>query len=383
MKDIERLRDNERILNHLDIMSKKEQGKYMPIGLLEFHPYDRCPLSCLFCTYHSEKSSVYKYKELEKLKIFNPRAIVISGGGEPVFYNDGKYIFDDLVRELRRMFPIAQMGLTTNGQVFPPGTWHKEFDWVRVSVDTDNEKTFKIIKDGELSKSIDTLRHLLKLSIKHVGVGFVYSRFNVSEIYGFLRMLYEDVYLKEGLENRDKLNIQFRPTCMIESCGCPSENYRITGQLMVPDKREWWKESVEIERKKILEDDHEFISFVFNYSNLNKFTLFDCNNSTPTFEKCWTSLARVIVRANGDMFPCVMRACNDAKPLGNILETTNIDEVYYNQMLYHNLINGYCGGDRSCCRIDGQKNSIVDNYVKHNGFQNIYMDENSNINYFF
>jgi len=120
------------------------------------------------------------------------------------------------------MFPIAQMGLTTNGQVFPPGTWHKEFDWVRVSVDTDNEKTFKIIKDGELSKSIDTLRHLLKLSIKHVGVGFVYSRFNVSEIYGFLRMLYEDVYLKESLENREKLNIQFRPTCMIESCGCPS-----------------------------------------------------------------------------------------------------------------------------------------------------------------
>ena len=69
MKDIERLRDNERILNHLDIMSKKEQGKYIPIGLLEFHPYDRCPLSCLFCTYHSEKSSVYKFNKLEKLKI--------------------------------------------------------------------------------------------------------------------------------------------------------------------------------------------------------------------------------------------------------------------------------------------------------------------------
>lgn len=71
---------------------------------MEFHPYDKCPLSCLFCTYHKDKSDVFGYENLEKLKIFNPRAIVISGGGEPVYYKDGKYKFDDLIKKLEKCF---------------------------------------------------------------------------------------------------------------------------------------------------------------------------------------------------------------------------------------------------------------------------------------
>lgn len=384
MKDIEKLRQNERILNHLDIMENKINGSYIPIGLLEFHPYDKCPLSCLFCTYHKDKSDVFKYDNLDKLKIFDPRAIVISGGGEPVYYNDGKYKFDDLVKKIRLMFPNAQLGLTSNGQYMPEGTWYNEFDWVRVSVDTDNEKTFKIIKDGKLSNSINTLQQMMETPIKHVGAGFVYSRFNIEEIYGFLKLIYKEVYLKTSPEKRDKLNIQFRPTCMIQSCDCPSESYKSTGQLMVPDKKEWWKEYVESELKKIFAtNDYEFQDFVLEHSNLNKETLFNIKNNKPNFEKCWNSLARILVRANGDMYPCVMRACNNSKPIANILNYNDENTIYYNQMLYHNLSEGYCNGAESCCRLDGQKNEIVNEYVKTHGLKKIKIKKKTGIDYFF
>ena len=381
MKDIEKLRDNERILNHLDIMQKKQEQVYIPVGLMEFHPYDKCPLSCLFCTYHKDKSDVFRYEDIDKLKIFDPRAIVISGGGEPVYYTDGKYKFNDVVKKLRKMFPNAQIGLTSNGQYIPEGDWTKEIDWVRVSLDTDNEKTFKIIKDGQLKKSLDTLNELIKTSIKHVGAGYVYSRFNIEEIYGFLKMIYNDVYLKNTEEDREKLNIQFRPTCMIQTCECPSESYKSTGQLMVPDKKDWWKEYVESQRNMIFENEDEaFIKFVLNHSNLNKDTLFKVKNNQPSFDKCWNSLARILVRANGDLYPCVMRACNNAKPIGNIISNKDPKSIYYNQMLYHNLSEGYCNGAESCCRLDGQKNELVDTYIKN---KTLTKKINNNSNYFF
>lgn len=383
MKNIEKLRNNERVLNHLDIIEKKKKSVHIPVGLLEFHPYDRCPLSCLFCTYHSEKNNVFKFENLEKLKILEPRAIVISGGGEPVYYQDGEYRFDDLIKKIREMFPKAQLGLTSNGQYMPEGNWCDEFDWVRVSIDTDNEKTFKMIKDGELTKSINTLKQLIETKIKHVGAGYVYSRFNIEEVYGFLKMIYEKVYLEASKENREKLNIQFRPTCMVQSCDCPSESYKSTGQLMVPDHKEWWNELVEKERQKIFKNkDKKFQEFVLSHSNLNRETLFKVKNNKPQFDKCWNCLARVMVRANGDMYPCVMRACNNSKPIGNIINCSDPTMFYYNQMLYHNLTEGYCKGPESCCRIDGQKNEIVDKYIKENGFKK-KRKQNDNVNYFF
>lgn len=78
-KDVENLRNHERVLNHVDIIKDKlEHKNKIKVGLLEFHPYDCCPLSCLYCTYHRDKSAVFPFESMEKLKIFDPRAIVVS-----------------------------------------------------------------------------------------------------------------------------------------------------------------------------------------------------------------------------------------------------------------------------------------------------------------
>lgn len=383
-KDVEKLRKHERVLNHIDIIKNKKDytaDNKIKIGLLEFHPYDCCPLSCLYCTYHRDKSAVYPFDKIDKLKIFEPRAIVVSGGGEPVYYNDGKYKFNDVIMKLRELFPNAKIGVTSNGQYMPEGEWQKEVEWIRISLDTDNEKTFKKIKDGSLEKSMQTLKTLIKGPIKYVGAGFVYSRFNIDEVYNFMKKIYKEVYLELKDNGAEKLNIQFRPTCMVNSCHCPSESYLSTGQLMVPDNKDWWNESVEKERKLIFEDnDEEFKKFAIEHANIDKNKLFVINNKEPEFGKCWLSLIRVLVRANGDIFPCVMRACNNAKPIENILTCTNIENIYLGQMLYHNLKPDYCKGCEACCRIDGQKNVILDKNINRD---NLISTIESTVDYFF
>lgn len=136
-------------------------------------------------------------------------------------------------------------------------------------------------------------------------------------------------------------------------------------------------------KKIFVNSDIDFQRFVLEHSNLNRDTLFKLNNSKPTFTKCWNSLARILVRANGDLYPCVMRACNSSKPIANILNCNNPNMIYYNQMLYHNLCEGYCDGADSCCRLDGQKNEIVDKYVKETGFKKIKIKKETGIDYFF
>ena len=75
-----------------------------------------------------------------------------------------------------------------------------------------------------------------------------------------------------------------------------------------------------------------------------------------------------------------MRACNNAKPIENILTCNNVENIFLGQMLYHNLKEDYCKGCKECCRIDGQKNVILDkNYGK---IDEIIKDMNS-IDYFF
>lgn len=386
MKQIEKLRSNRRILNHLDIIKEKIQKKVFDIGLLEFHPSDRCPLECMYCTYSNSKSAIFPFNGLEKLSIFNPRAIVISGGGEPLYYNYKGKNFIDLINKIRCIFPKAQMGLISNGQFIEKGDWVNTFDWVRISVDTSKDSTFKMIKDGNLQKSLDTIGFLLNQNVKHVGIGYVYSRLNINEVYDFLKLIYKTFYLNVSDEIRKKINIQFRPTCMVSSCNCPSESYREIRQLMTPDDKPWWKNFVETQKILIFNDtDKDFVEFVKTCSNLSETDLFCFQNSLPSFKKCYNSLIRAIVRANGDVFPCVMRACNNAKPIANVLNITNVDEIYYNQMLYYNLSNNYCEGPNQCCRVDGHKNQLVDSYLDKNSLETLPSEYelNSSINYFF
>lgn len=365
-----KLRNENRILNHRELILEKISAANTDkpverVGVIEFHPSDICDLNCFYCTYRSairselQEERIFPFRMLGKITELEPKAIVIVGGGEPVLYKDGNRTFCDLVNYLSEHSSDLKLGLATNGTAIPEGEWMKHIQWVRVSVDAAQEKTFLILKDGNYSDRLDSILRYLEGPIENVGLGFLYNRFNFDEIPTIIENTYEYVTQNIGLQYTRKLNIQFRPTCPIESCDCPSKIYGEASVLMTPDLHEWWKERIRIVYKEIQDLKHKGLDyFINNNTNIYDITIKNAAVPLSTFRKCYVSLIRWIIRPNGDVYPCVMKASNKGAKIGNILRHSGKD-LTNNMYRFYTLDDGYCAGVTECCRMIGKLNEIV------------------------
>jgi hypothetical protein len=362
---VTRMRNPNRVLNHLDLVREKRAKILKPqVGLLEFHPCNQCSISCFYCTYRRSGGDVFPFSQLHKLALFAPRAVVITGGGEVTEYVSGKYTFNDLVQRIRDILPAVVLGVTTNGQQVPGGDWQKYVSWLRVSIDAADSKTFLTMKGASLETTLNNLCEYINGPIPQVGAGFVFSRFNISEANQFLGKVLNHVLLHCGPEGVQKLNFQYRPTCLIESCDCPSSNYLDRSLMMVPDKQGWWQECLKDQKEQIyttIKNHHWYSRFLEQRTNLNSGTLFDYNNSVPVFRNCYLALIRAILRPNGDVYPCVMRASNYSKPIANLFAHHDPGAgLVSGQHEYYSMNPDYCSSYKKCCRIDGHKNTIIE-----------------------
>ena len=369
---IAKLRNKYRILNHMDLMFKKinsykHKKLINKIGVIEFHPSDVCDLNCFCCTYRwavkskSKEGKIFPSSSLSKILELDPKAMVIVGGGEPVLYKEGNKTFKDLVSYFVRNKPEMRIGLATNGATIPKGDWMKHISWVRISMDAANENTFIMLKDGNYNKRMQNILEYLKSPIKYVGVGFLYSRFNFDEVSDVIKNICDYVSYNFSDQYPQKLNIQFRPTCPIESCECPSPFYKDNQLLVTPDLEPWWGKKVKEVKMKLseLKKDKKMEYFIDNNTNVSDFLVKNKKRKPPCFHKCYTSLIRWIIRPNGDVYPCVMKASNRGAKIGNILKDS-LDTLSANAFRFYNLEIGYCNGPDECCRFAGGLNKIVE-----------------------
>ena len=361
-----------RILNYLPMIKSKMScgNKYdCKIGVLEFHPTNNCNLQCKHCTYKFRNNrDVYPFEQLENLRRLNPQALVLSGGGEPTFYSYGSKNFNDLVLAIRNCLPEVKIGLTTNGQVIVNGNWIHEMDWIRISVDTVDEHKFMETKGGSLGACLESLRYYLVNSRATVGIGFVYNNGNLDEIADFNKKIYSYL-IQEGLkEYLYKINVQYRPTCQIESCNCPSKRYTQENIIMVSDKEKQWQNRERAQKEKILGDaDIFFLSWVKKVTNLdletNSERLFRYDNSLTNFHNCYYALVRNMLTPTGELYPCVVKATNNATPIGNILTDTD-EEIFKGQQNYFLFNTKYCHGSVDCCRFFAKRNYYAEVAIK-------------------
>lgn len=287
--------------------------------------------------------------------------MVIVGGGEPTLYADGSKRFGDLIDFLREKIPDLQMGVATNGEFVPRGDWQRHIKWLRISVDAANQVTYDKLKKGELKKRLRNLVTYLTGPIPNVFAGFVYNVGNIDEVADALQMVYSYVVENAGPDYLSRVNVQYRPTCPIASCECPSPRYKET-KLLVPDFDKSWKDGASAQISKIEQmklRDPQFARFVESSSNYRVVDTTESLNRLDVFHTCSLVLTRWLVRANGDVFPCVMKASNKASKLGNIL-TDSKGDLVRGMYSFYRLEEGYCRGWADCCRIDGQKNVMVE-----------------------
>jgi MoaA/NifB/PqqE/SkfB family radical SAM enzyme len=375
-----KLRNTYRILNHRDLIEKKKQAysKQMiikEIGVVELHPTDQCDLKCIYCTYgthfKNDQNNLligqsFAYEKLPAIIQIKPKVIVFAGGGEPLLYNYKGRRFNDIVDFFKQEAPEIKLGLITNGTHIPDETCLEKLEWVRVSVDAVDKDAFNILKGGEFEKRLQSIINYAVSPIKNVGIGFLYNRFNLKQIPNFIKEMYYTIIGELGDEYLSKINIQFRPTCPIESCGCPSDNYQ-NSILMTPDNQHWWKELL----KEIQDTINSFnkykklAQFVSEQTNLSDVITEIKGKRTLTFNNCYISILRWTIRANGNIYPCVIKASNENASIGNIGEDS-LDELFNNEKKFFTFETGYCTGSNECCRIGGVLNELVEKEYDRN-----------------
>ncbi len=329
-------------------------------GQVELHITDLCDLDCINCHYKHKSGATIAFDILPTmLASLAPRALTITGGGEPNCYSCHGKTLNDVVLLVHRVLPNTQIGLINNNTRLLPGSWYDHLAWQRTSVDAATPQTYRLIKQIDLYDQVVQNVELLLLSkrVPHVGVGFLYRPENVGEIAEFLDgWFFRFQRLPPDVQQR--FNIQFRPIAPpIQQAAAVT-----VGANYLPTQ------VVSILRKQVQEvalraqHDEMFARFLDSFTNFGSIPIDrDPFAHVPSqFTKCYNTLIHRVVRANGDEFPdfllCELQEC----ALGNTIRGGSLERARIGlaQFHYHNCVTPFCNPD-SC------RQSWVSSIIEH------------------
>jgi MoaA/NifB/PqqE/SkfB family radical SAM enzyme len=102
---------------HQEAMANLRNGKGQPI-VSHVMPTDVCNFRCAFCSVQHRAGDSLKMEQivdyLNQLVPLGLKAVILSGGGNPCLYRDGKHDFNSLVEYIYGLG--LEIGLITNGQ---------------------------------------------------------------------------------------------------------------------------------------------------------------------------------------------------------------------------------------------------------------------------
>jgi len=339
-------------------------------GLLEFHPTDVCDLSCKECHYRNkENATIPFYKVNQLLKGLAPRAITVTGGGEPNVYMSESRNMNDLILQIKKALPNTELGLINNNTHIPSGNWTKHVAWQRTSIDACSRKTYFYLKGADkLDNAIENVKRLLyDTSIPFIGIGFLYRRENIREIESFLVSWFE-WYKNEDKTIQQRFNIQFRPISpSIEKV----ETIRKEEETFLGEDIEKGVDEEIIKVQTFANRNVAFQTFLANNTNFHSMIRTKegaISNShflhTPkNFNHCYNALIHRVLRANGDEYPDFLLCnCPELK-LGNTIINKQDEEkvkIALMQFYYFNRECAYCNGE--ICR-QGWVNQIIENHL--------------------
>lgn len=321
----------DQIANRMSLSSAEVQSSvssFIELGHLEFHPSDICNLKCTACTYGHDSTKLrpkkicFPFDELEKLAIFTPKSILLSGGGEPTLYSDtssGKrYTFADLIVRLRELMPNVRLALVTNGTHRVPGNdWTKHLDWIRVSIDAATAETYGEFrgKIGLYDRVLNNLLFYLETPVRYVGASFLFSQANIAEYAVFAKTLF-DLVSEQAPQHLHKFNLQYRPLRKD-----PKDEGREFPAAITDGQIRKTISTI----AKMAESSPDFANFLKDQTNIE--AVLGGNTHPPhDFSRCHYSSLFHIVRANGEIRPCFIRVVEPDFVLGNICrdKTTTI-----------------------------------------------------------
>lgn len=176
-----------------DILKNGIDSNTYPISV-ELTLTNRCNLKCIYCSDQDLRDkqgneAFLDYDILsrlfEDLSHGGTKGVVFEGGGEPTLHPD----FECLVN-CAKDNGLA-VGLITNGTIRLSESVLRKFEWIRVSLDASNaEEYFNLKKVGCFEKVLSNIAHYSKYCAT-VGVGYVVTNCNMSNIEALIMRLRE------------------------------------------------------------------------------------------------------------------------------------------------------------------------------------------------
>jgi len=295
---------------------------------IEFHICDACNLRCNGCTYFQDvaskpKAVSFPFDQVGRIfSVIRPKSITLVGGGEPALYKSHKQKLGDFIYAIGNgEFNCApEIGLISNGTLWPMGNskWHHYVKWVRYSLDASSVELYMRGKGANYFEKVieNVFQTLTETKIPQVGVGFLYHPGNIAEA-GPLISLLANRIRKNCPEQLHRFNIQFRPWRM--PIGDPSINERILSHSDI-------EESSSI-LLSYIDRDNSLESFIRENTNIAvNLICGGAREKVEPFSECYFGLAKTVVRANGDLYPCFRSAASRDPNFycGNILTDTSL-----------------------------------------------------------
>ncbi len=167
-----------------DILKNRMDSSTYPISV-ELTLTNKCNLKCVYCSdqelrIRQGEKEYLDYQVLSKLfedlALGGTKGVVLEGGGEPTLHPD----FSKLVMCAKEN--NLAVGLITNGTIHLSEDILKQFEWIRVSLDASNaEEYFQLKKVDCFEKVLSNIAYYTKYC-ETVGVGYVVTNENMSNI---------------------------------------------------------------------------------------------------------------------------------------------------------------------------------------------------------
>ncbi|MDQ1248744.1 MAG: hypothetical protein QG597_3117, partial [Actinomycetota bacterium] len=193
-------------------------------------------------------------------------------------------------------------------------TFTRKPDWVRVSLDACTPQTYARLKQADFFGTVvRNLGEYRTLGLDFLGIGFTVTKHNVADI-PLLPKFLRDNRLDDG-----EVFVQFKFLR-----GYPD---------MLPGQPDLIEAVTGLSTNARLLGLESFFAQRTNLSNLPTF-FSDRTHLRPTVPRCHYSMIYLLVKANGDAYPCGSMAFRSLNRLGNVNEV-DIDFIVENARRFH------------------------------------------------
>ncbi|MGQ3685409.1 MAG: SPASM domain-containing protein [Candidatus Loosdrechtia sp.] len=342
INDIHRLvREKNRTLNQWEQYYRKDSLESFP-QCIQFPTGTRCNIKCRFCTGRDgENTKSYKDLSLVEFRLIvdnkgwegafkRCETVALYGWGEPLFNQDYEKIFDYIADN----FSGLGISICTNGILFNQ-KWSEKIiainnSEVNFSVNAATKETFrKITGSNQFERVITNIRELTDLRERHktknphISLSYVATTENIRELPQFVNLsanLKADSVLVQDImmltEDTKRLSLTNEPELACEIFRLAEEQAkkrRISFLSYVTHQVDYFSKSPELTID-------QNISSQFNTIG---------NNTVPspyfTSTDCFDPWERMMIGADGEVFPCCRSGYFQGTSFGNIYKQSFLD----------------------------------------------------------